>query len=107
MVTSCSWCAHRKCCASRLSKRTRGRRELLNVLSHELKTPLTVITSYAQVLKEKMLGDVTAEQAAALGKIMQQSETLLEIMNAILDTASIETRAAEVRREDVVLQRIV
>ena len=84
-------------------QKNKGKAELLNVLSHELKTPLTVITSYAQVLKEKMLGDVTAEQSAALGKIMQQSETLLEIMNAILDTASIETRAAEVRREDVVL----
>lgn len=34
---------------------------------------------------------------------MQQSATLLEIMNAILDTASIETSAAEVRREDVAL----
>jgi signal transduction histidine kinase len=84
-------------------QKNKGKAELLNVLSHELKTPLTVITSYAQVLKEKMLGDVTAEQIAALGKIMQQSETLLEIMNAILDIASIETRAAEVRREDVAL----
>ena len=53
--------------------------------------------------RQRVLGDVTAEQSAALGKIMQQSATLLEIMNAILDTASIETRAAEVRREDVAL----
>ncbi len=84
-------------------QKNKGKAELLNVLSHELKTPLTVITSYAQALKERVLGDVTAEQSAALGKIMQQSATLLEIMNAILDTASIETRAAEVRREDVAL----
>jgi len=60
--------------------------------------PLTVISSYAQVLKGKMLGDVTAEQRAALGKILRQSATLLEIMNAIFDTASIENRAGRMWR---------
>jgi len=88
-------------------QKNRGKAELLNVLSHELKTPLTVITSYSQALKAEVLGSVNADQNAALEKILQQSNTLLEIMNAILDTASIETRAAEVRREEVSLVQIL
>lgn len=88
-------------------QKNQGKAELLNVLSHELKTPLTVITSFAQALKGKMLGEVNAEQSAALEKIMQQSDTLLEIMNAILETASIETCAAEVRKENVALQGLL
>ena len=88
-------------------QKNRGKAELLNVLSHELKTPLTVITSFTQALKGEVLGSVTVDQNAALGKILQQSNTLLEIMNAILDTASIETSAAEVRREEVSLTQIL
>jgi signal transduction histidine kinase len=65
-----------------------------------------VITSFTQALKGELLGKVTVDQNAALGKILQQSNTLLEIMNAILDTASIETSAAEVRREEVSLNQI-
>jgi len=84
-------------------QKNRGKQELLHVLSHELKTPLTVITSFTQALKGEVLGSVNAEQSTALGKILQQSDTLLEIMNAILETASIETSAAEVRREEVAL----
>ena len=87
-------------------QKNRGKVELLNVLSHELKTPLTVITGFTQALKGEVLGSVTAQQSAALGKILQQSDTLLEIMNAILDTASIETSAAAVRREEVALNQL-
>lgn len=82
-------------------QKNRGKQELLQVLSHELKTPLTVITGFAQALKGEVLGAVNADQSTALTKILRQSETLLEIMNAILETASIETSAAEVRRDEV------
>ena len=82
-------------------QKNRGKQELLQVLSHELKTPLTVINGFAQALKGEVLGSVNAEQNTALGKILQQSDTLLEIMNAILETASIETSAAAVRRTEV------
>lgn len=88
-------------------QKNRGKQELLQVLSHELKTPLTVITSFAQAIKGEVLGTVNADQSAALGKILRQSETLLEIMNAILETASIETSAAEVRRDDVALNDLM
>lgn len=88
-------------------QKNRGKQELLHVLSHELKTPLTVITSFTQALKGEALGSVNAEQSTALGKILQQSDTLLGIMNAILETASIETSAAEVRREDVALSALL
>jgi len=88
-------------------QKNRGKAELLNVLSHELKTPLTVIAGFTQALKGEVMGSVTAEQSAALEKILQQSGTLLEIMNAILDTASIETSAAEIRREEVALNEIL
>jgi signal transduction histidine kinase len=47
-------------------QKNRGKAELLNVLSHELKTPLTVITSFTQALKGEVLGSVTADQSSLL-----------------------------------------
>jgi len=44
-------------------QKNRGKAELLNVLSHELKTPLTVITSFTQALKGEVLGSVTVDQS--------------------------------------------
>src|SRR5918999_3348 len=42
--------------------RSRGRKEILNIVSHEFRTPLNVIAGYAQALKAKTWGDVTTEQ---------------------------------------------
>jgi len=36
------------------------------VLSHELKTPLTVITSFTQALKGEVLGSVTVDQSSLM-----------------------------------------
>lgn len=46
------------------------------------------------------MADVNPEQSAALGKILQQSDNLLQIMNALPDTASIETSALALRNEE-------
>lgn len=82
-------------------QKNQGKAELLNILSHELKTPLTVIGSFAQALKEKLLGDINNVQGDALGKILHQSDNLLQIMNSILEAASIETEAVNVRSETI------
>ena len=37
--------------------RSRGRKEILNIVSHEFRTPLNVIAGYAQALREKTWGD--------------------------------------------------
>jgi len=47
-------------------QKNRGKAELLNVLSHELKTPLTVITSFSQALKGEVLGSVTVDQSSLM-----------------------------------------
>ena len=51
--------------------RDHGRKEVLNIVSHEFRTPLNVISGYAQAIREKTWGDVTPGQNEALSKIMK------------------------------------
>ncbi|MGH7817076.1 MAG: sensor histidine kinase [Candidatus Binatia bacterium] len=71
--------------------RDRGRKEILNIVSHEFHTPLNVIAGYVQAIKKKTWGEVTPGQDEALDKILQQSDNLMDIVSAILDITRIET----------------
>jgi signal transduction histidine kinase len=83
--------------------RNRGRKEVLNIVSHEFRTPLNVISGYAQAIQEKTWGDVTPGQEEALGKILRQSDNLMDIVNAVLDITRIETGELALEREELPL----
>lgn len=93
--------------AERAEQRSQAKTELLNILSHELKTPLTVIASYSQALKSSALGEINRDQERAVTKILQQTEHLENIVNVILASASVETGAVAVRREELVLSEFL
>ena len=82
---------------------SRARKEALDIVSHELRTPLNLIGGYAQVLKDRTLGEVNAKQEEALGKILRQSDNLLSTVNSVLDMARIEAGEISVAREQIVL----
>jgi signal transduction histidine kinase len=70
-------------------------------VSHEFRTPLNLISGYAQALKNKTLGDVTPEQEQALAKILRQSDILVYMVDSILDLARIEAGEFSVQREEI------
>jgi signal transduction histidine kinase len=80
--------------------RSRSRKEILNIVSHEFRTPLNVIAGYAQALKDKTWGAVSAEQGEVLGKILQESDNLTGIVNEVLDVTRIEAGELTLRREN-------
>jgi len=91
----------------RAEQRSQAKTELLNILSHELKTPLTVIASYSQALKSAALGEINQDQELAVTKILQQTKHLENIVNVILESASVETGAVAIRREELVLSEFL
>ncbi len=80
---------------------SRARKEAVDIVSHELRTPLNLIGGYAQVLKDKTLGEINTKQEAALNKILHQSENLLSTINSVLDMARIEAGELTVSREEI------
>ena len=91
----------------RAEQRNLAKTELLNILSHELKTPLTVIASYAQALKSSALGPINPDQEQALSKVLRQADNLENIVNVILESASVETGAVLVQSEELVLSEFL
>ncbi len=80
---------------------SRARKEAVDIVSHELRTPLNLIGGYAQVLKDKTLGEINTKQEVALDKILHQSENLLSTINSVLDMARIEAGELTVAREEI------
>ena len=86
-------------------QRNQGKKEMLDIVSHEFRTPLNLISGYAQVLKSKTLGDVTQEQEQALAKILRQSDNLLHLVSSILDLTRIEAGELPLQREEIRLPK--
>ncbi len=64
--------------------------EFVANVSYELRTPLNTIIGFAEVLNGDMFGPLNERQTEYIGGILEASEALLELINDILDLATIE-----------------
>ena len=77
------------------------RNDFVNHVSYELRTPLTNIIGFTQLLAGGGVGSLNAKQLEYAGFITDSSHALLAIIDDILDLASIDAGAMELRLEDV------
>jgi signal transduction histidine kinase len=70
-------------------------------VSYELRSPLTTIIGFAQLLDDPLIGPLTAKQREYIGHITESSATLLAIINDILDLATIDAGAMQLEFEEV------
>jgi signal transduction histidine kinase/CheY-like chemotaxis protein len=69
----------------------------LSNMSHEFRTPLNSILALSQILLERTDGALTAEQEVQIKFIRKGAESLLELVNDLLDLAKIEAGKIEVQ----------
>jgi signal transduction histidine kinase len=81
--------------------------QFLSVMSHELRTPLNVIMGYAEILRDKIVGELNPEQERATGRIISQSQNLLEMVNSILQAALFESEEVILRKAQLDLRRFL
>jgi len=72
-----------------LTKAERYRRELLANVSHDLKTPLTIIKVYGEMLRDISGGDPEKRQAHC-AKIIEESDRLTDLVNELLEASKLE-----------------
>jgi signal transduction histidine kinase len=85
----------------------RERDEFLSLMAHDLRTPLTSIRGYAQLLRRGASPTSDRSLTAALDVIMQQADRLAELTGLLLDVARINTGRVALRRTAVDLVQIV
>ncbi len=72
--------------------------------SHEIRTPLNGIIAMSELV---LFGDLSDEQRKRIGLIKQSGESLLEIINEILDISKIESGKIELEKTDFALSNII
>ena len=65
--------------------------EFINNITHEVRTPLTAVKGYAEMLLEELAGPVSEEQSSMLNKVLTSSDHLLQIVNGVLEVARLRS----------------
>ncbi|MGM9696852.1 MAG: ATP-binding protein [Alloprevotella sp.] len=69
----------------------------ISTISHELKTPITAILMSQQLLSDKRLGSLNAEQAELTDSIRENGERLLSITGELLNMTQVESGALQLK----------
>ena len=78
--------------------------DFMATMSHELRTPLTSIIGYSDMMLAGMTGELNEKQTTFAESILQSGETLLGLINDILDLTKIEAGRLELNHETVDLR---
>ncbi len=84
-----------------LEKAAQLRDSFVHHVSYELRSPLTNIIGFTQLLGDESVGALNVRQREYSEHIMRSSGALLVIINDILDLASIDAGSLELKREMV------
>ena len=74
-------------------KATQNKSQFFSRLSHEMRTPLSVIIGLIDCMNLGAFGSLNQEQKSILEKIHRQSQTLLKMVNDVLNLSRIEAGA--------------
>ena len=74
----------------KLRELERVRDDLMKMIVHDLKTPLTSVLATLEMMADGDFGQVTTSQKAAIGDAESKSEDLLSLIDDILEVARIE-----------------
>ncbi len=83
--------------ADHLRRADHMKSRFLSNMSHEFRTPLSSILALSGLLLDRSDGELTSEQDKQVRFVRKAAESLLELVNDLLDLAKIEAGKVEVR----------
>ncbi len=81
--------------------------DFLQSLTHDLRSPMTAIRGYLQVLGEEMAGPITPEQKKMIHIMENASTKLLHIISNLLDSAKISAGKLKLALAEVDMRQVV
>ncbi|NTW61775.1 hypothetical protein HGB24_03795 [Candidatus Saccharibacteria bacterium] len=70
--------------------------EFVSIASHELRTPMTVIRGFVNLLQREQLGGLNDGQQEILAKINDNTKTLINLVNDMLDISKLEANKMDI-----------
>jgi signal transduction histidine kinase len=81
--------------------------QFVDNVSHEFRTPLTVIREFAAIIKDGIDGPVTETQESRLGSLINRTDDLANMVDDLLDTSRLESGLLKTCREEHNLKDLV
>jgi two-component system, sensor histidine kinase and response regulator len=82
-----------------LSNANSAKNKFLGMAAHDLRNPLASIRGLAEFLQEGIVGNLTADQLDLVKSIHEASQGMLDMVNELLDLATIEAGELQVHPE--------
>jgi len=83
------------------SSNDRARDTFLDLVTHELRSPLSAIIGYQELMTDGVYGPIDAAASEPLARIGRSAQLLLHLLDGIMDLARIRTAALEPSLETV------
>jgi two-component system sensor histidine kinase VicK len=68
----------------------KAKTEFVSLASHQLRTPLSTVNWYAEMLLEGDVGELNCKQKKYLDEVYRSNRRMVELVNALLDVSSLE-----------------
>src|SRR5258708_10202329 len=91
----------------RLQELSRPRSTFLARVSPDVRTPLTSVIGYSEMLLAGLAGELNDEQKDYLKTILEKGESLLRLISSILDLSRIEARGVQLVRKPTQVAELV
>lgn len=79
----------------------KAKTEFVSLASHQLRTPLSTIKWYSEMLLAGDVGEVTAEQREYLDEVYNGNQRMIDLVNALLNVSRLELGTFAVEPEDI------
>jgi sigma-B regulation protein RsbU (phosphoserine phosphatase) len=79
----------------------------LATLSHDLRSPLNAIDSYAELIEMEILGPLTEKQREALGRIRMSGRHLLAVLENVLEMTRLSAGVVEFESQPVAAASVI
>lgn len=77
--------------------------EFMSIATHELKTPINVIAGYAELMEDRIFGELSERQEEALLSISEQTRVLTQLVNQLLDMSRLEAGGLKLEMDQVLV----
>jgi signal transduction histidine kinase len=91
----------------RLAELDRTKSEFLGMVSHELKTPINVISAYAELIEDELTNDVVDSHRRLLASVREQAFVMAKRVSRLMDLSRLEAGSFLIEPEPVPTQDLI
>jgi len=84
----------------------KSKSEFVSLASHQLRTPLSAVKWYSEILLKQKLGKLTSKQKKYLNEINRGNERLISLVNTMLNLSRLEAGKLKINPSDVDVKKL-